>query len=106
MIGNWRRTRKQWKESPPAGRVTDETDHFLLTTRKWPDTINTGAFALVPARRTNDNFRLARDPPGISERRNKTFHSGELWTASLNCGKSRISCSAFHCEPNAGVLRV
>jgi hypothetical protein len=36
--------RKQWKESPPAGRVTDETDYFLPTTRKLARPLNTSAF--------------------------------------------------------------
>jgi hypothetical protein len=41
--------------------------------------------------------------PVIGERRNKTFPSGELWTASLNCGKSRLSCATLNYESNASV---
>jgi len=50
-----------------------------------------------------DYFRVARHPPGIGARRNKTFPSGELWTASLNCGKSGLSCATLNYKSNAGV---
>jgi len=50
-----------------------------------------------------DYFWVARHPPGIGARRNKTFPSGELWTASLNCGKSGLSCATLNYKSNAGV---
>ena len=56
---------------------------------------------LLPERQ--HQFRVARHPPGIGERHNKTFPSGELRTASLHCGKSRLSCATLNYESNAGV---